>query len=45
MSKLVKKEIKKLIKNNTHKLDAYSICKKIDDKLTLKKFVELWKNN
>lgn len=43
MSKIVVREIKKLKKSSVHILDALFICKKLDDKLTLKKFLELWR--
>lgn len=42
MSKILRKKIKTLKKNKIDILDSYFICKKIDDKLTLIKFKELW---
>jgi len=44
MSKLIRKEIAKLKKNKTDVLDAYFICKKINDRLTLVEFKKLWEN-
>lgn len=42
MSKLLRREIKRLKKENVNTLDAYTLCKRLDDRLTIKKFKELW---